>query len=138
MPSSFDLQGKGRASTPIAQLQPSISSDEDTIFGQVALIWPYSSSKKSFGLLIAEPDFRLRRERGQVHVNFLGSSAKDVAQSGVKIGDEVLLSLVGVEWTKDEATLRTPGHGIDWELCFRERLVLQVPVPYMPLCLHYN
>ncbi|MCJ1465774.1 hypothetical protein MMC07_004393 [Pseudocyphellaria aurata] len=126
MPSSFDLRGNGRASIPIAQLQPSISSNECTIVGQVALIWPYSSSKKSFGLLIVEPDFRLRHDRGQVHVKFSGSSAKDVARSGVKIGDEILLSLVGVEWTKDEASLQTPGHGIDWELCFRERLVLQL------------
>lgn len=126
MPSSFDIRGKTQPSVPIAQLQPSISPDTITIVGQVALIWPYSSSKKSFGLLIVEPDFRLRRERGQVHVNFSNSSAKAVALSGVKIGDEVLLSMVGVEWTKDEATPRTPGHGIDWELCFRERLVLQV------------
>lgn len=126
MPSSFDHQGKGQASTPIAQLQPSISPDTSTIVGQVALIWPYSSSKKSFGLLIVEPDFRLRRERGQVHVDFSGSSAKTVARSGVKIGDEILLSLVGVEWRKDAATPRTPGDGIDWALCFRERLVLQV------------
>lgn len=126
MPSSFDLRGTNQASIPIAQLQPSISPEASTIVGQVALIWPYSSSKKSFGLLIVEPDFRLRREHGQVHVEFLGSSAKAVALSGVKIGDEVLLSLVGVEWAKDEATPRTPGRGIDWELCFRERLVLQV------------
>lgn len=126
MPSSFDHQGKGQASIPIARLQPSISPDTSTIVGQVALIWPYSSSKKSFGLLIVEPDFRLRRERGQVHVDFSGSSAKVVARSGVKIGDEILLSLVGVEWAKDAATPRTPGDGIDWALCFRERLVLQV------------
>lgn len=126
MPSSFDHQGKGQASIPIARLQPSISPDTSTIVGQVALIWPYSSSKKSFGLLIVEPDFRLRRERGQVHVDFSGSSAKVVGRSGVKIGDEILLSLVGVEWAKDAATPRTPGDGIDWALCFRERLVLQL------------
>ena len=127
MPSSFHFQGKDQASIPIAQLQPSVSPDtRNTILGQVALIWPYSSSKKSFGLLIVEPDFRLRREQGQVHVNFSGSSAMTVARSGVKIGDEILLSLVGVEWAKDEATPQIPGDGIEWELCYRERLVLQV------------
>lgn len=109
---------------PIAQLRPSVWPDTSTTVGQVALIWPYSSSNKSFGLLIVEPDYRLRRERGQVHVDFADSSAKVVARSGVKIGDEVLLSLVGVEW--NAATPRIPGGGIDWTLSFRERLVLQV------------
>lgn len=113
-------------SVPIAQLHPSNSPDTSTFVGQVALIWPYSSSKISFGLLIVEPDFRLRREQGQVHVDFSGSSAKVLARSGVKIGDEILLSLVGVEWARDKATPRTPGDGIDWALCFRERLILQV------------
>ena len=47
-------------------------------------------------------------------------------RSGVKIGDEILLSLVGVEWAKDEVTPRIPGDGIGWELWYRERLVLQV------------
>ena len=124
MSSSFDLRGKAQAPIPIAQLRPSVSPDTTTTVGQVALIWPYSSSNKSFGLLIVEPDYRLRRERGQVHVDFSGSSAKIVARSGVKIGDEVLLSLVGVEW--NAATPRIPGGGIDWTISFRERLVLQV------------
>ena len=126
MPFSMHLQDQHREQIPIAQLRPSIPTGSTTIVGIVALIWPFSSSKKTFGLLLAEPDFRLRRARGQVHVEFFGPSAKAVAGSGVKIGDQILLDLVGVEWTKDATNLETPGRGIDWALRFEQRLSLQV------------
>lgn len=111
---------------PISHLQPSVDAEPTSITGVVALIWPYSPSNNSFGLLLVEPDFRLRREKGQVRVQFRGSSAGAVARCGISIGDELSLSLVGVIWAKNDDIPKTPGRGIEWELQFEERLVLTV------------
>jgi hypothetical protein len=111
---------------PISHLQPSVDAENTSVVGVVTLVWPYSSSNKSFSLLLAEPDFRLRQERGQVRVHFRGSSAGAVARCGISIGDEVTLRLVGVIWARDETTPKIPGRGIDWELQFGERMMLTV------------
>ena len=76
--------------------------------------------------LLVEPDFRLRRTRGQVRVQFSGSSAKAVAKAGIASGDEVILSLDGVEWVHDETLFATPGRGVEFDLKFTERLLVQV------------
>ncbi len=117
------------ASTPIAQLNPGLRPDESSVTGIVTLIWPYASSKSTFGLLLVEPDFRLRSNRGQVRVHFQGSSAKAVARSGVSSGDQLLLSLRGAQWVNDATTAATPGRGFDRQLQYGERLVLQVRGP---------
>jgi hypothetical protein len=112
---------------PIAQLTPLLSVPASrSIKAVVTLTWPYSSATGSLAFLLSEPDFRLRRTRGQVRVQFSGSSAKEVAKSGIASGDQVLLSLDGVEWVHDEAAVATPGKGVEFELKFTERLVLQV------------
>lgn len=111
---------------PIATLEPSIPADSSSIAGVVALIWPYSSATGAFCFLLVEQDFRLRREKGQVLVRLYGSSAKGIARSGIINGDQILLSLTGATWIKDDCALRTPGKSIDWELQFRERVVIQV------------
>ena len=114
---------------PIVQLAPALSSPSTRcIRAVVTLIWPYSSSTSILKVLLAEPDFRLRRTRGQVRVQFSGSSARSVFEAGIGSGDEVLLSLDGVDWTKDESAGQTPGRSIDWELKFSERLVLKVTI----------
>lgn len=113
--------------TPIAQLEPSIETTNTSVSGIVTLIWPYSASQSSYSLLLVEPDFRMRRHKGQVRLHFTGSSAKAVARCGIQSGDHLLLSLDDVQWTQDaEITTQTPGKGIDWELRFGERVVLQV------------
>lgn len=114
------------SSTPIARLNPRLGPDASSVAGIVTLIWPYASSKKTLSLLLVEPDFRLRSNRGQVRVHFHGSSAKAVARSGLSSGDQLLLSLTGADWAKDSTAATTPGKGIDWELQFGERLELQV------------
>lgn len=112
---------------PIAQLTPNLSAPSTVcIKAIVTLIWPYSSSNSSLRVLLAEPDFRLRRSRGQVLVQFSGSSARVISQAGIGSGDEVILCLDGVEWNKDETAGQTPGRSIEWELKFTERLVLKV------------
>ena len=111
---------------PIAQLGPSIDVEHNYIKGVVTLIWPYSSSTKSMSILLVEPDFRLRRNKGQVRITFHDSSAKAVARSEISSGDELVISLLGVSWAKDDGILRTPGRGVEWELQYTERLILQV------------
>lgn len=110
---------------PIANLSPSTEAAK-SIKSVVALIWPYSASQKSLTLLLAEPDFRLRRKKGQVKVEFRGSSAKEVARSSLGIGDEVFLSLGGAEWVPVEADVRTPRKGVEWKLSFGEKVLIQV------------
>lgn len=114
------------ASTPITQLNPDLRPDESFVTGIVTLVWPYAASKSTFSLLLVEPDFRLRSNRGQVRVHFQGSSAKAVARSGISSGDQLLLSLKGAQWAKDSTVAATPGRGIDWQLQYAERLVLEV------------
>ena len=114
------------ASTPIAQLNPDLRPDESSVTGIVTLIWPYASSQNTLSLLLVEPDFRLRSNRGQVHVHFQGSSAKAVARSGISSGDRLLLCLRGAQWAKESTAAKTPGREIDWQLQYGERLVLQV------------
>lgn len=112
---------------PIAQLNPEIPTPSTkSIKAVITLTWPYSSATSSVAFLLAEPDFRLRRARGQVRVRFSGSSAKAIAASGTQSGDEVTLGLDGAEWLPDNETIAAPGRGIEWELKFTERLLLQV------------
>lgn len=111
---------------PIAQLDPTTTASSKTVQGIVTLIWPYSVSSQTFSILLAEPDFRLRRQRGQVRVQFRGSSAKALAKCDVQSGDLVKLSLVNAQWEGAETASGTPGRGIGWELRFDERVVLQV------------
>ncbi len=117
----------------IAQLTPLLSTPSSrSIKAVVTLTWPYSSVTDSVAFLLAEPDFRLRRTRGQVRVQFTGSSAKVVKNSGIGSGDEIVLSLDGVEWVHDEVNVSTPGRGVEFELRFTERLLFQVIPPSSP------
>ncbi|OBT88569.1 hypothetical protein VE02_03975 [Pseudogymnoascus sp. 03VT05] len=112
----------------IAKLEPTLPNLQSCyIKAVVTLIWPYSSSSKTLSVLLAEPDFRLRQSRGQVKVQFAGSSAKHVFDAGIGSGDELVVSLNGAEWMPESASAaQTPGRGIEWELKFAERLVLQI------------
>lgn len=51
-------------------------------------------------------------------------------EAGIGSGDEVRLSLEGVEWIKDDSAQNTPRRGIEWELKFTERLVLVVRLSF--------
>lgn len=116
----------GLGSVPIAQLEPSLTCSGKTFEGVVTLIWPYSASNASFSILLAEPDFRLRRQQGQVRIHFSGSSAKAVSRCDPQSGDQVILQLDGAQWEKDETVSKTPGRGINWQLRFEERATLKV------------
>ncbi|KAK4980965.1 hypothetical protein LTR28_010688 [Elasticomyces elasticus] len=110
---------------PIAELALSLpSQDTKVIKAVVSVIWLYSSSTTKAMVLLAEPDIRLRRDKGQVIVQLFGASAQAFAGFRIRIGDEVLLAPQGVEWLENagsEKILR----GVDWVLVYTHRLVMQ-------------
>lgn len=112
---------------PIAQINPDLDHlSESLIRAAVTLVWPYSSSTKTFSFLLAEPDFRLRRFNGQVKVAFHGIVAEKVAESHVGIGDEVVLCMVGARLEKKESAAQTPGRYVAWDVNFDDRVHLEV------------
>ncbi|CAG8050232.1 unnamed protein product [Penicillium salamii] len=112
---------------PIAELCPDLDQPANkSILAAVTLVWPYSSSHKSLSLLLAEPDFRLRRSQGQVKVTFHGRVAEKVAESHVGIGDTICLGLNGSEFVRNEATQHTPGKSIAWDAHFKTGVCLEV------------
>jgi hypothetical protein len=115
---------------PISSLAPQLQKlDAKGIRATVTLLWPYSSSTRSTALLLAESDFRLRRNKGQVRVELRGKSAEEVARTKIGIGDEVILSLKGASWldnTAQDTPVSTPGRSVDWDLKFRRVLRIQV------------
>ncbi|KAK4148090.1 uncharacterized protein C8A04DRAFT_23883 [Dichotomopilus funicola] len=116
-----------RAATPIAQLSPDLADQASRVVrGEVTITWPYNSVTKRFAFLIAEPDVRLRRARGQIRVELQGPSATAAAESGLGAGDELVFSLAGVEWAKDASPGRIPGARVEWQLQFSCRIDLQV------------
>ncbi|KAK3952485.1 hypothetical protein QBC32DRAFT_405617 [Pseudoneurospora amorphoporcata] len=118
---------ESRTVTPIAQLDPELPDQNSrSVRGEVTITWPYNRVTHTLAFLLAEPDVRLRRTKGQVRVQLHGPSAKTVADCGLGACDEVLLGLDGVEWTKDESAGRIPGARVDWQLQFNKKLVLQV------------
>lgn len=112
---------------PIAQISPEVHRiSEKSIHAIVTLVWPYSSSNKCLSLLLAEPDFRLRRNNGQVKVVFRGRAAEAVAKSQVGIGDHVYLALAGSKFVPSEAVAQTPGKCVSWDVQLDDRVLLEV------------
>ena len=77
-------------------------------------------------VLLAEPDFRLRRRRGQVRATLRGASAVAVAKLELQCGDMIELGLGGAQFVEEDLSAFTPGKGIEWGLVFHKRLELQV------------
>ncbi|KAK2779514.1 hypothetical protein FQN52_007490 [Onygenales sp. PD_12] len=126
---------RSTTSTPIAKLSPSLPDIPTRhVRAVVILLWPFSSVTKQLGVLLSEPDFRLRGTRGQVKAKFRGPSAEAVAKSQIGIGDTVVLGLEGARWisrdagANNDAEIGTPGRerGIEWDLMFDGRVVIEV------------
>lgn len=125
------------APTPIAQLNPQLPSQTTTVRGVVTVVWPYSSTTSSLSFTLAEPEYRLRRPKGQIRVSFAGHVAKAVSCSGIKSGVELAISLDGVEWEAAETNRRLSGMGHEWQLQFSQKLRLQVSITHtLCLCMH--
>ena len=111
---------------PIPELSPTLPLDTHYVTGIVSIIWPYSSLKRSLSLLLVDPDFRQRRNKGQVRISFRAASAKAIVKSGLTSSDKVKLGLVGVGWRQPFEAENTPGKSVDWELEYGGRLLLQI------------
>ncbi len=118
----------------ITELSP-IVNEQDSKFvdGVVSLIWPYSSSDRRTAILLADPDFRKRREKGQTKVTFHGDSAVVVAESHVGIGDTVHLSLDGAQWAHAVEDVSTFGERADWDLEYVGEVFMEVHRGTIPL-----
>lgn len=115
--------------TPIADLNPELVDPASrAVRGVVTITWPYSLVKNTFAFILAEPDYRLRRSKGQVRINLSGPAAKAAGESGLSSSDEVLVSLDGAEWEPEQTKKRQslPNAGLDWQLKFSDKLLLQV------------
>ncbi|KAK1717491.1 uncharacterized protein BDZ83DRAFT_633570 [Colletotrichum acutatum] len=113
----------------IAQLSPALQDPKARVVrGVVTITWPYSIVRKNIAFLLAEADFRLRRAKGQVRVEFAGSTAKAIADAALGSGDEISLSLDGVELVADDSKTRVPGTSLEWQLRFTERVLLQAKI----------
>lgn len=118
------------SATPIAQLNPDLPDQASrAVRGEVTITWPYNSVTKKLAFLIAEPDVRLRRAKGQIRIELQGPAAKAASESGLGAGDELLFSLAGAEWSKDASPGRIPGARVEWQLQFNQKLALEVRIP---------
>lgn len=116
-----------KSATPIAQLNPDLADPTSRkVHGEVTVTWPYSALTKRFAFLLAEPDFRLRRDKGLVRIQFNGPSAEAVGKWELGSGDEVTVALEGVEWAKDDEPARPPNSRLEWQLKYAGKLVLKV------------
>ncbi|KPM41307.1 hypothetical protein AK830_g5251 [Neonectria ditissima] len=113
--------------TPIALLNPDIPDQKTRIVdGAITITWPFSIVTKSIAFIVAERDFRLRRDKGQVRIRFHGAAAKAVTDAAVGGGDEIRLSLDGAQWEKNETNTQLAGSTLEWQLEFSNRLSLIV------------
>ncbi|KAN0080836.1 hypothetical protein V8E54_004040 [Elaphomyces granulatus] len=113
----------------IAQLSPALENKSERSFhAVVTLVWPFSSSNRTFSLLLAEPDVRLRRHNGQAKVTFHGSCAEMIARTQVGIGDEVWLCLDGVSWSENNEMAKAANdhRGLSWDLHYEHRVSLKI------------
>lgn len=107
----------------LANLTPEVAQAPNAfIEGVTTLIWPFSASASTFAIILAEPDFRKRMNRGQLKVNFKGPSAR-AAGKKIKIGDVVSLSLEGVrfEELKDASQRDVP-----WTIEVEKKMLMKV------------
>jgi hypothetical protein len=112
--------------TPVAKLSPDIQDPATRVVrGVVTIVWPYSAFKGTTAFILAEADFRLRRDQGQVRVELSGPSAKAFSEAAIAGGDEVALSLDGVAWADKDTKTPIAGSPLPWQLRFKQRLLLQ-------------
>ncbi|PNH40152.1 hypothetical protein VD0004_g6807 [Verticillium dahliae] len=124
-----DLTAQLRAGvgTAIAELNPELQdAPKRVIRGEITVFWPYSPLRDVIAFILAEPDFRLRRDRGTVRIEFTGASAKAVADLGLGGGDEVTLSLDGAAWDARDTRMPAIGTPLEWQLRFNHKLLALV------------
>ena len=115
------------APTAIAQLEPALgASGAQVIDGTVTITWPHSIVTKSIAFILAERDVLLRRDKGQVRVEFHGAAGRAVADAHIAGGDNVRLSLQGAEWIKPDGKTLLPVGSLCLQLKYSKRLLLDI------------
>ncbi|PHH53601.1 hypothetical protein CFIMG_008143RA00001 [Ceratocystis fimbriata CBS 114723] len=110
--------------TEISTLSPSLAAPSScTVSGVVTIVWPYSIVHHTFSFLLATLDARKRRDRGIVRVQLEGPAAKAVAELNLGGGDELVLSLDGVQWGDRPTSAAMPGV-IEHQLIFGFKVLL--------------
>ncbi|PHH73917.1 hypothetical protein CDD80_3476 [Ophiocordyceps camponoti-rufipedis] len=118
---------RGADVTPLSQLHPDLEDSASRVVeGVVTITWPYSSISLSTAFILAEGDYSLRRNGGQVRVEFRAAAGKALADAAVGGGDELRLSLEGAQWRKAEPSMRLPQGALEWQLLFENRLLLSL------------
>ncbi|KAK2593014.1 hypothetical protein QQS21_009268 [Conoideocrella luteorostrata] len=113
--------------TPIAQLNPGLDqANSRAVNGVVTITWPYSIVTNSIAFILAEHDVLLRRNRGQLRVEFHGAAGKALADANIGGGDEVQLSLDACQWTENAVKAGLPAGSLEWQLNFTNRLLLSI------------
>ncbi|OAQ64391.1 telomere end binding protein [Pochonia chlamydosporia 170] len=113
--------------TPIAQLGPEIDDAKSrAIDGVVTVTWPYSIVTKSIAFILAEHDVLIRRNNGQIRIEFHGASGKAFADANVGGGDQLRISLDGAQWTRNGTKAGLPAGSLEWQLKFTNRLLLTI------------
>jgi hypothetical protein len=132
LPPSPRLSRASRCS--INELTPTIDDQASKfIDGVISLIWPYSSSTRSTAILLADPDFRIRRQKGQTKITFHEAAGVAVAESHAGIGDTIHLSLEGAQWTEPGNDVHTLGKRADWDLEYTGQVYMEVHQDTAPL-----
>ncbi|KAI1821861.1 hypothetical protein F4861DRAFT_517160 [Xylaria intraflava] len=114
---------------PISHLCPDLRDPSTkAVGGVVTITWPYNAVENTLSFYLAEPDFRLRRQKGQVRIDFTGRVAKAAREFGLGSNDDVLIGLDGVAWEAEVANRRQslPDAGLGWRLVFSNSLYLRV------------
>lgn len=126
-PDAPSLASGAQKNVPIAQLCPELADQATRIVeGEITVVWPYSLVTKSIAFKLVETDFRLRRDKGQVRIDFHSAAGKAVSDAVLEGGDTVRLGLDGVAWERaSPETVARPGT-LEWQLKFSNRLRLHV------------
>ena len=112
---------------PIAQLSPNLPEQSSCMVeGEVTIVWPYSLVTKSIAFKLVEPDFRLRRDKGQIRIEFHGPAGKSVSDALIGGGDTVWLGLEGARWEKASPDLAARSDTVEWQAKFTHRLHLKL------------
>lgn len=115
----------GATPTPIAELSPRYADAPLCVIdGVITITWPFSASRHSVAFILAEHDFRHRRARGQVRLEFHGAAGEAINSANVGGGDEVRLSLEGVKWEEKDVPIGITGDPLRWQLSFDQTLCL--------------
>ncbi|KAH8173967.1 telomeric single stranded DNA binding POT1/CDC13 domain-containing protein [Sarocladium implicatum] len=114
--------------TSISELSPDLPDMVSRVIdGSVTITWPFSASKRLLAFVLADHDFRKRRNKGQVRLEFHGASGRTLEKAKIASGDTVRLSLDGAEWQKQDVSQSgLSGEPLGWQLNFSRKLRLSL------------